>query len=76
MSEEDGPALIGTATRGHVAGYRVEVWPAVPDGWDIYYFPPTPVVGGYHSHGEDWAEVLDYCVEYRVVWEGGYALQD
>jgi len=69
MNNAEGSRLKGVATRGQLRGYRVEVWPADPEGWDVLYFPPAGGAVEYNSWAEDWAMVLEYGDLYGVTWE-------
>lgn len=74
VRNSDQPALVGTATRGQLVGYRVEIWPGEPSGWYVLYFPPGADSFQYNSYGEDWDAALGYGELYGVAWESGYAL--
>ena len=70
-SKRDVPTLIGLATSGQLTGYRVEIWPADIEGWDIFYFNPDLGVGEFNSYAEDWGTALAYGEQFGVRWCGG-----
>lgn len=70
------PLLVGVATGGQLKNYLVEVWPAEPAGWDIFYVNPDLGDVEFNSYGETWALVLAYVGQYRVRWHGGTVWDD
>lgn len=71
--ESMAPALVGIATGGMLTGYRVEIWPAETEGWDIVYFDPDRGHPEYDSYAEDWTTALMQSDAFAVVWHGGLA---
>lgn len=70
------PTVVGMATVGMLKGYRVEIWPAGTEGWDIFYFAPDRDLPEYNSHAEDWTTALMQCATFTVIWHGGLEWDD
>lgn len=70
-SQSDLPTLVGMATGGMLKGYRIEIWPAEAEGWDVFYFAPDRDHPEYNSYADDWTTALMQSDTFTVVWHGG-----